>query len=64
VFSNSCMKVLKNKRLLRFSERVDCCFTFGWSVCNQSRQFIRFIQSSSFQGYDRMHKSWGDISEE
>ena len=25
---------------------------YNWSICNQNGHFIRFIQSSSFQGYD------------
>ena len=51
VFSN-CMKVLRNGRLIRFSERSDCWCAFSWSICNKNSHFIRCIQSSSFQGYD------------
>jgi len=59
-----CMKVLQNRRLVRFSERVDCWCAFSQSICNQSGQFIRCIQSSSLQGYYGIHKSWGDFSKE
>jgi len=34
---------------------------FSWSICNQNGHFIRCIQTSSFQGYDDIHKSWEDI---
>jgi len=56
-----CMKVLQNGRLLRFSKRTDCWCMFSWSICNQNGHFIRCIQSSIFQGYDDIHKSWEDI---
>ena len=59
-----CMKVLQNEGFVRFSERVDFWCAFSWSICNQSGHFIRCVQNSSLQGYDGIHKSWGDISEE
>jgi len=58
--SRVCMKVLPTGRLVRFSKRTDCWCTFSWSICNQNGHFIRCIQSSSFQGYDGLHKSWED----
>jgi len=56
-----CMKVLQNGRLIRCSKRSDCWCTFSWSICNQNGHFIRCIQSSSFQGYDDIYKSWEDF---
>ena len=56
-----CMKVMQNGRLLRFSKRTDCWCAFGWSISNQNSHFIGCIQSSSFQGYVDIHKSWEDI---
>ena len=63
-----CMRVLHNGRFLRFSkswlivdrDRDSWC-TFSWSICNQNGRFIRCVQSSSFQGYDFIYKSWEDI---
>jgi len=34
---------------------------FTCSICKQNSHFVRCIQSSSFQGYEGMHKSWEDI---
>jgi hypothetical protein len=56
-----CMGVLQNRRLLKFSKRTYCWCMFSWSVCNQNGHFVRCIQSSSFQSYDDIHKSWEDI---
>ena len=56
-----CMKVLQNGRLLRYSKRSFCWCTFSWSICNQNGHFIRCIQSSSFQGFDDIYKSWENI---
>jgi hypothetical protein len=56
-----CVKVLQNGTLVRFSRRADCWCAFRWSICNQIGHFIRCIQSSSFQGYDSIHKPWKDI---
>ena len=53
-------KVVPDRILVRFSVR-DCWCTFSWSVCKQKRHFIGCNQSSSFQGYDAIHKSWEDI---
>ena len=57
-----CMKVLQNGRVFRFSKRTDCGCTFSWSTCSQNGHFIRCIQSSNFQGYGDIYKSWEDIS--
>jgi len=51
-----CTKVMQNGKFTRFSMRTDCWCTFSWSICNQTSLFIRCIQSSSFQGYDDIHK--------
>ena len=56
-----CVKVLQNGRLVRFSRRTDCWCAFRWSICNQIGHFIKCIQRSNFQGYDRMQKSWKDV---
>jgi len=56
-----CMEVLQNGRLIRLSKKSDCWCTFSWSFCNQNSHFMRCIQSSSFQGYDDIYKSWQDI---
>jgi len=56
------VKELQNGRLHRFSKRIDCWCTFSWSICNKNCHFIRCIQSSRFQDYDDIHKSWEDIN--
>jgi len=43
-------------------QRANCWCVFSWSICNQNRHFIRCIQSSSFQGYDGVHKLWEDVN--
>ena len=56
-----CITVMQNVRLIGYSKRTDCWCTFSWSICNQNCHFIMYIQCSSFQGYDDIHKSWEDI---
>ena len=55
-----CMKILQNGRLARFSKRKDCWCAFSLSICNQMGTLFLY-QSSSFQGYECIHKSWEDI---
>jgi hypothetical protein len=55
------MKVLHKRRGVRFSKRTNCWCAFSCSICNQNGQLIGCIQSSSFQGYDSIQKSWEGI---
>jgi hypothetical protein len=54
-------EVLQNGRRVRFSNRTDRWCAFSCSICNQNGQVIGCIQSSSFQGYDGIKKSWEGI---
>jgi len=56
------MKILQNGKLVTFSKGTNCWCAFSWSICNQNRHFVRCNQSSSFQGYDSIHKSWEDVN--
>ena len=62
VFSNSSCESTAEWEACQIFQRTDGWRIFSWSICNQNGHFIRCIQSSSFQGYDGIHKSWDDIS--
>jgi len=55
------MKALQSGGLVRFPKRTDCWCTYSRCICNRKGHFIVFFQSSSFQGYDGIHKSREDI---
>jgi hypothetical protein len=53
-------KAVPDRSIVRFSKRRDSWCAFIWCVSNQNGNFIGCTQSSIFQGYDDIHKSWED----
>jgi hypothetical protein len=57
VFSNSLYESTEIWETSQIIKQDRLLVHITWGICNQNNYFIRCIQSTSFQGYDDIHKS-------